>query len=430
MSMHTLVSPTRPAPALPLLQRKKALGLQTKLAVSMPGDLWEREADLAADKVLSAGGRPQLSPLPSAPLQRDGDDEAKKKPPSPATDGLGVVASNLSENNPAFSKFTERLGDRFMAQPAPLSLGVPIFLGANYAFLWSMALANPAMRRQFDDFNLAMLPGIVPQFPIKTFKYQILDAKQSRFGFEVGLDASKLMEAFNQGVLNTRVSSLKFDTAGKLDTAGPRPLSLSALQVQVGLFGDGLQLSGGFRNGISPYPLQQPGGPGGNTSLVMAQSPALPDLYANQRDVRFMVLLDVPKLVQYFQPSAPAGPETLQRAPADGAAAATPAAGDAVQATLAATGAPLDQATRCFMEGRFGHDFGRVRVHADSGAAASARAVQARAYTVGRNIVFAAGQYAPATAAGRRLLAHELAHVVQQTGTGSLNAVRSTRPGG
>ncbi|MBS0608908.1 MAG: DUF4157 domain-containing protein [Proteobacteria bacterium] len=143
-----------------------------------------------------------------------------------------------------------------------------------------------------------------------------------------------------------------------------------------------------------------------------------------------MVLLDVPKLVQYFQPSAPAGPETLQRAPADGAAAATPAAGDAVQATLAATGAPLDQATRCFMEGRFGHDFGRVRVHADSGAAVSARAVQARAYTVGRNIVFAAGQYAPATAAGRRLLAHELAHVVQQTGTGSLNAVRSTRPGG
>lgn len=418
----------RPSPAVPLLQRKKSFGLQPRLAVSTPGDPWEREADLAADKVLSAGGRPLLSRLPSAPLQRDGDDDAKKKPPSPVTDGLSVVASNLGENNPAFSKFTERLGDRFMAQPAPLSLGVPMFLGANYAFLWSMALANPAMRRQFDDFNLAMLPGIVPQFPIKTFKYQILDAKQTRFGFEVGLDASKLMDAFNQGVLNTRISSLKLDTSGKLDTAGPRPLSLSALQVQVGLFGDGLQLSGGFRNGISPYPLQQPGGPGGNTSLVMAQSPALPDLYANQRDVRFMVMLDVPKLIQYFQPSAPAGPEALQRAPADGAAATPPMAGDAVRATLSGTGAPLDQATRGFMEGRFGHDFGRVRVHADGGAAASAWAVQARAYTVGRDVVFAAGQYAPHSSTGRRLLAHELAHVVQQTGADALSAARFTRP--
>ena len=432
MTTHTLTTPMRPPSTVPVppLQRKKSFGLQHQLSVSTPDGTWEREADLAANKVLSAGGRPQLSRLPSAPLQREGDDGAKKKPSNPATDGLSVVASNLGENNPAFSKFTERLGDRFMAQPAPLSLGVPIFLGANYAFLWSMALANPAMRRQFDDFNLAMLPGIVPQFPIKTFKYQILDGKQSRFGFEVGLDASKLMEAFNQGVLNTRISSLKFDTTGKLDTAGPQPVSLSALQVQMGLFGDGLQLSGGFRNGISPYPLQQPSGPGGNTSLVMAQSPALPDLYANQRDVRFMVLLDVPKLIQYFHPSAPAGPEALQRAPADGATATAPMAGDAVQATLSGTGAPLDQATRGFMESRFGHDFGRVRVHADSGAAASAHAVQARAYTVGQDVVFAAGQYAPTTSAGRRLLAHELAHVMQQTGADSGNPVRITWPGG
>jgi hypothetical protein len=67
------------------------------------------------------------------------------------------------------------------------------------------------------------------------------------------------------------------------------------------------------------------------------------------------------------------------------------------------------------MESRFGYDFSRVRVHADTRAAASARAVSARAYTVGRDVVFAAGQYAPQTGVGRRLLAHELAHVVQQS---------------
>jgi outer membrane protein OmpA-like peptidoglycan-associated protein len=69
------------------------------------------------------------------------------------------------------------------------------------------------------------------------------------------------------------------------------------------------------------------------------------------------------------------------------------------------------------MEGRLGHDFSRVRVHADERAAASARAVTALAYTVGRDVVFDSGHYAPNTLEGRRLLAHELAHVVQQDGS-------------
>jgi hypothetical protein len=68
------------------------------------------------------------------------------------------------------------------------------------------------------------------------------------------------------------------------------------------------------------------------------------------------------------------------------------------------------------MEPRFGHDFGRVRVHADARGAESARAVGALAYTVGRHIVFDEGQYAPASPQGRRLLAHELTHAAQQWG--------------
>jgi len=77
-------------------------------------------------------------------------------------------------------------------------------------------------------------------------------------------------------------------------------------------------------------------------------------------------------------------------------------------------GQPLDAATRAYMDPRFGHDFGHVRVHADAQAAQSARAVNALAYTVGPDVVFAAGQYAPGTRAGRGLLAHELTHAVQQ----------------
>jgi peptidoglycan hydrolase-like protein with peptidoglycan-binding domain len=67
------------------------------------------------------------------------------------------------------------------------------------------------------------------------------------------------------------------------------------------------------------------------------------------------------------------------------------------------------------MEPRFGHDFSAVQVHADARAARSAAAVNALAYTVGRDVVFGAGQYAPGSGAGQRLLAHELAHVVQQS---------------
>ena len=83
-------------------------------------------------------------------------------------------------------------------------------------------------------------------------------------------------------------------------------------------------------------------------------------------------------------------------------------------------GQPLDAATREFFSARFGHDFANVRVHADAEAAESARALNALAYTVGRDVVFGAGQYAPGTRAGQQLLAHELTHVVQQSGAASL----------
>jgi hypothetical protein len=90
-----------------------------------------------------------------------------------------------------------------------------------------------------------------------------------------------------------------------------------------------------------------------------------------------------------------------------------PMAPPLVHEALRSPGRPLDPATRAFMEPRFGHDFSRVRVHTDSRAAESAQAIGARAYTAGASIVFGAGQYAPHTEAGQRLLAHELTHVVQ-----------------
>jgi hypothetical protein len=93
---------------------------------------------------------------------------------------------------------------------------------------------------------------------------------------------------------------------------------------------------------------------------------------------------------------------------------------------LSSAGSPLDGEARAFMEPRFGHDFAHVRVHVDARAAESARAVGAQAYTVGRHVVFGGGSYAPSTSSGRRLIAHELAHVVQQASAGAPRLQRQT----
>jgi len=96
-------------------------------------------------------------------------------------------------------------------------------------------------------------------------------------------------------------------------------------------------------------------------------------------------------------------------------------------------GAPLDEETRADMEGRLGHDFSDVRVHTGGTADESARSVNAQAYTVGSDIVFAGGRYDPTSDAGKHMLAHELTHVVQQRsgpvdGTDAGDGVRVSDP--
>ena len=83
--------------------------------------------------------------------------------------------------------------------------------------------------------------------------------------------------------------------------------------------------------------------------------------------------------------------------------------------SLRGGGQPLDPATRAFMGTRFGRDFGQVRIHQNGQAADSAKAINARAYTTGEDIVFGTGEYMPENAEGKKLLAHELAHASTRT---------------
>ncbi len=108
----------------------------------------------------------------------------------------------------------------------------------------------------------------------------------------------------------------------------------------------------------------------------------------------------------------PSRSRLLQCSSADHAGPAT--APPIVHEVLRSQGQPLVPETRAFMEPRFGHDFSRVRVHTDARAVESAYSINALAYALGEHIVFDTGQYAPGTAQGKKLLAHELAHTVQQ----------------
>ena len=119
-------------------------------------------------------------------------------------------------------------------------------------------------------------------------------------------------------------------------------------------------------------------------------------------------------------------PVKLSRKASSGSSIAGDVAPPIVNEVLRSAGRALDQATSARFQSAFGHDFSTVRLHVDDRAAASAASVSARAYTVGTHVVFGRGEYTPTSAAGLRLLGHELAHVVQQSRSSASSSAAET----
>lgn len=164
--------------------------------------------------------------------------------------------------------------------------------------------------------------------------------------------------------------------------------------------------------GASDAPLEREADAVADRVMRMSVLPAAPSVTAQTAGS--------PNTVQRQCPACAAKDEDEQRLQRSAAcpASSTVSAPPIVHDVLRGNGLPLAPAARQFMEPRFGHDFSRVRIYNDASAAESARRINARAYTVGDNIVFGQGQYAPGSVEGRRLLAHELAHTLQQAGSG------------
>ena len=146
------------------------------------------------------------------------------------------------------------------------------------------------------------------------------------------------------------------------------------------------------------------------TKLTISESG---DVYEQEADrVAEQVMRMSPAEVSKRQNGSRAQPLVQRRASGNvtGLAEAPPS----VHEVLNSPGQPLDPATRAFFEPRFGQDFSHVRLHTDSKAVDSARDVGSHAYTVGHDIVLGADRFFPPTSGGRQLIAHELAHVIQQ----------------
>ena len=200
----------------------------------------------------------------------------------------------------------------------------------------------------------------------------------------------------------------------KLKTGEPARASRSGILQRKCACGGATGMSGGCEECGKKHPL------GLQTKLKVNESD---DIFEREADRVADQVMAAPA-----SPAVSGAPLRIQRfsGQSNGQVDAAPAS---VDHALAGTGRPLEPTLRQDMEQRFGHDFSRVRVHSGMAAEQSTQDVNAHAYTVGHNIVFGAGQFAPGTHEGRRLIAHELTHVIQQNGRSAATIQRKERIG-
>ena len=391
--------------------KRKRLALQTKLVINQPGDRYEQEAERVADAIVRRTNsvRPTISSLGNGALQREG-------PGKPKTEGekykeaAKKVGEAFLKTPPGkeIEKKAEELGDAFIstlpgkiitgaavtgaiatlaATHKELPIGIPeipldrIKPGLKMKITYEGPVDKPSKVMVGFSIPLGGKSGEKKHGPTESEKRQSetarMAADQAKFREGLKSDEEKAEE---QRRIDANVTSRML----RPDQLTPRTSPLS-----FGVAGEQL----GFHPG-APAPAPR-------SSL----SPWVPDFTLTGG-----TSAGEPKKKEE---------ETIQRkASSDREVSGAPPIVDEV---LQSSGEPLDPATRRFMEERFGYDFSRVRIHAGARAAQSSRSINALAYTVGRDVVFGEGQYAPTTVQGRKLLAHELAHTAQQ---GSADTLR------
>ena len=402
----------------------------SSLRVSKPGDAFEIEADRVAETV-SNGGKLgsdhgnswSFSKLDIGYVQRDSTGAPPAPPaPAPKPNNYDEAAAKLGE---AFLKTD--LGKQITdaAQKDPLVKGAEDFVGtlpgkivagaAAAGVVSALAAEHKGLPAQIPSIPLDKLrPGLSVKInyegpvdhPTKatiTFSYTPKAPEDKK--------KPKETRAEKQRAENARVTNEMYKFQEGLKSPEQRKQEAEDAQHALDAWmrrpgANSLGMRGPDVDKYIPAAPTQPTGP--QLTAPQYQSPfapKTPSLLDKQLELKPISASDA---------NAKKKEETAVQRKAEPAAAMDADAGD-VESVIRSSGRPLDPVTRRSMESRMGFDFSKVRVHTDARAAASARALGARAYTVSNNIVFGEGRYAPQSSQGRRLLAHELTHVVQQT---------------
>ena len=391
-----------PAPAHPIFQLQRTIGNQAvsgllqsgRLQISQPGDAHEREADRVADRVMAmpdlqarhrdAGGvRIERFGSPALLMHRQKASGGKPAAKSPKG-SIKYLRDKSFDNAKLNAKNLSRV--LVLTQAAAIGKGVINYLenkGINVT-VYFVALKSD-------------IPGLVPNGAVGLF------TKIDDRNFNVFVSA-----AFKGSYwVRSKYGS---------QTLKSRPEDRKAENVAHTLFHELLHVW---------FVTSHPGMGTGHTAKVKSESISLTgvrfydepeynlDFLRNLKrfNAQILKVLEKERQEKEQRPRRRNEP-ALQRSPLGDEV--SPVAPPVVDGVLRSPGRPLEPAVRTYFEPRFGQDFSDVRVHSDRSAAEAARAVDARAFTVGRNVVFGKGQYAPDTPGGKRLLAHELTHVVQQ----------------
>lgn len=388
------------------------LSLQTKLAVNQPGDRYEQEADRAAEAIVrgTPPDRGSISSLGKAgAVQRE-------EPPKPKSDeekykeAAKKAGEAFLETAPGkeIEEKAKELGDAFISTlPGKVITGAALSGAVTALALTHKELPIGIPEIPLDKIKPGLKVKITYEGPVDkptkvmaTFSFSLGKEKagakkpalteSERFRAETARMAVEQAK-FREGLKTEGEKADEkrmFDAYLRSKMLRPDQLTPRTSPLSFGTAGDRL----GFQMGVPAPAARGPLGPWVPDFKLTGEAPA-----------GVQPAADEPKKKEE---------ETVQRKSA--ACYEGSGAPPIVHDVLANNGQPLETGTRALMEERFGYDFSQVRVHRDAQAAESARAVDASAYTVGSRIVFDSSRYAPETPEGKRLLAHELTHVIQQ----------------
>lgn len=389
------------------------------LKVSEPGDAHEREADQVADIVVAGGRVPHWSLAASGAghIQRDTDTAAAlpAKPPvrmigdsqdPPAANNYGDMLTKLAEaflKTEAGKAIANYIEDRpivkaakdFVETPA----GVVVAGSTAIAAIGGLAAVGKGLPAQLPSIPLdRLLPGLSVKIDVEG---PLNHPTQGSLMFTFGAAPPKKKkggptESEKYRAETARMAqAMKFGAGVNPGRLGPVPAADAQQRQAEAKAVESFELRR-MRAILQPGATYKPG----------QYTPLVPGTQPKSLRMRDDAPLSDPSKKEEIpvQRKAESGLDSLL----------ANATSDVESVINSSSGRPLDPKTRNTMESRIGFDFGKVRIHTDARAAASAKALGARAYTVGNNIVFASGRFAPQTTAGRRLLAHELTHVVQQ----------------